>query len=331
MDLRTKYLGLDLPHPFVAGASPLADTPDRARQLQDAGVAAIVLRSLFEEQIDVDALAHYAAEAAHADSHGEAGSYLAETDGCVFGPDAYLAHVAEVKAAVGIPVIASLNAHSHGGWIDYARRIADAGADALELNLYHVATDPHETADDLEERSVDIVRDVVAAVRIPVAVKLSPFYTSLPNFARQLVAAGASGLVLFNRFYEPDIDIEHLEVRTHLELSHSHELPLRLRWLAILSGQTSCDLAVSGGVHTEKDAIKSVMCGAHAVQLVAALLRGGLDAVERLRTDTARWLREHGYDSLAQMRGSMDISRTPDPRAFERGNYMRLLQTYRVE
>jgi dihydroorotate dehydrogenase (fumarate) len=331
MDLSVDFLGLRLPHPFVAGASPLADTVDRARQLADAGAAAIVLRSLFEEQIDQDALAHHRATTLHADSHGEAGSYHADADGCVFGPDEYLAHLQRVKAAVPVPVLASLNGHTDGGWIGYARRLAEAGADALELNLYHVATDPVTTAAELEQRAIDIVHGVRSSVRIPVAVKLSPFYTSLPNFARRLCAAGADGLVLFNRFYEPDVDVEQLEVRTHLELSHSSELLLRLRWLAILSAQLPCSLAVTGGVHTAKDAIKAVMCGAHSVQLVSALLRSGHAVIDYLRAETANWLREHGYESLRQMRGSMDQSRAPDPDAFARGNYQKLLQTYRVE
>ncbi|MCB9887596.1 MAG: dihydroorotate dehydrogenase-like protein [Planctomycetes bacterium] len=331
MDLSTTYLGLQLPHPFIAGASPLADNVDRARALEDAGVAAIVLRSLFEEQIDAEALAHHDAAASHADSHGEATTYLADPAACVFGPEAYLEHLHAVKQAVGVPVIASLNGYTYGGWIDYARRIAAAGADALELNLYYVATDPAESADELEENAVDIVRDVKHTVGIPVAVKLSPFYTSLANFAHQLEAAGADGLVLFNRFFEPDIDVENLEVRTHMEMSRSHELLLRLRWLAILSGQRSCSLAVSGGVHTAHDAIKAVMCGAHCVQLVAAMMRSGTGVVGELRAAVAAWLQEHGYESLRQMRGSMDLSRSPDPKAYERGNYMRLLQTYRSD
>ena len=331
MDLSTDYLGLRLPHPFVAGASSLGDTVERARQLAGAGAAAIVLRSLFEEQIEQDALAHHAAVTSHAESHGEATSYLAESEGCVFGPEEYLAHLGRVKRAVTVPVLGSLNGHTHGGWVDYARRIAEAGADALELNLFHVPTDPAVSAAELEQRAVDIVQSTCASVRIPVAVKLAPFYTSLPHLAQRLVAAGAKGLVLFNRFYEPDIDIEQLEVRTHLELSHSPELLLRLRWLAILSGTVRSSLAVTGGVHTARDAIKAVMCGAHAVQLVSSLLRSGPDRIETLRAEVAQWMGEHGYESLQQMRGSMDMSRTPDPGAYARGNYMKLLQTYRVE
>ncbi|MDO8348936.1 MAG: dihydroorotate dehydrogenase-like protein, partial [Planctomycetota bacterium] len=275
MDLSTTYLGLQLPNPFVAGAGPLTDDLDRSRQLEDAGVAAIVLRSLFEEQIDQEALAHHHVAASHADAHGEAASYFPDPAGCVFGPDEYLEHVRRLKQALAIPVIASLNGYTRGGWIDYARRIDEAGADALELNLWSVASDGGDSAAELEEEAYAIVRGVRQAVRMRVAVKLSPYYTSLPNFALLLQSAGADGLVLFNRPFEPDIDIEALEVRTHLELSSSQELLLRLRWLAILSAQLRCSLACSGGVHTARDVIKAVMCGAHAVQLVAALLRGG--------------------------------------------------------
>lgn len=331
MDLTTKYLGLSLPHPFVAGASPLSDSVERCRRLEEAGVAAIVLRSLFEEQIDQEALAHHQAEFGHADAHGEAMSYLPAADDCVFGPDEYLEHLRAVKKAVGVPVIASLNGYTEGGWLDYARRIDQAGADALELNLYSVATDAGESGSELEDRSVAIVQAVRKAVRMPVAVKLSPFYTSLAHFAVRLQAAGADALVLFNRFFEPDVDVEALEMHTRLELSDSSELPLRLRWLALLSGQLRCGLAVSGGVHTTRDAIKALLCGAHAVQLVAALLRGGLGQVGKLSAGLASWLEENGYTSLRQMRGSMDQSRSPDPKVLERVQYMRVLQTWRPE
>jgi dihydroorotate dehydrogenase (fumarate) len=236
-----------------------------------------------------------------------------------------------VKSAVAVPVIASLNGYTDGGWIDHAQRIEAAGADALELNLYAVATDPGESGAELEDRAVAIVRRVTESLRIPVAVKLSPFYTSLVHFALRLEDAGADGLVLFNRFFEPDVDLEALEMRTHLELSQRNELLLRLRWLGLLSGHLRAGLAVSGGVQTATDAIKAVMCGAHAVQLVTALLRGGVGKVASLRDEMSQWLCDHGYESLRQMRGSMDCNRTPDPKAFERVNYMRTLHTYRIE
>ena len=331
MDLSTKYLGLSLPHPFLAGASPLADSVERCRRLQEGGAAAIVLRSLFEEQIDIEALAHHQAEIGHTDAHGEARSYLPAVDECVFGPDDYLAHLRAVKQAVGVPVIASLNGHSQGGWLDYARRIDEAGADALELNLWSVAADPGESGSEIEERALAIVQSVRRAVRLPIAVKLSPFYTSLANFALRLQSAGADGVVLFNRFFEPDIDIEALEMRPHMELSTSGELLLRLRWLALLSGQVGYSLGVSGGVHTLRDAVKAILCGAHGVQLVASVLRGGVAHFAELRDGLSRWLEENGYSSLRQMRGSMDHSRSPDPKVLERVHYMRLLQTYRME
>lgn len=331
MELTTKYLGLRLAHPFVAGASPASDTVERCVRLERGGAAAIVLRSMFEEQIDRDALAHHQAEVGHADAHHEARSYLPMVDDCVFGPDEYLAHLRAVKRAVSVPVIASLNGTTQGGWIDYARTIDAAGADALELNLYAVATDPGESGDELETRALAIVQAVRRAVRMQVAVKLSPFYTSLANFALRLRQAGADALVLFNRFFEPDLDLEQLQVTTSMELSDSRELRLRLRWLALLSGQGDGGLAVSGGVHTVRDAVKAILCGADVVQLVAATLRGGPDVFGQLRDGLWRWLEENGYRSLGQMRGSMNAQRSPDPKAYERANYLRALQTWRGE
>ncbi|MBL8751729.1 MAG: dihydroorotate dehydrogenase-like protein [Planctomycetes bacterium] len=330
MDLSTEYLGLCLPHPFVAGASSVGDEVDRVRRFADAGIAAVVLRSLFEEQIHHEADAHHAAAFGHADAHGEASSYLPEVDGCAFGPDEYLAHLAAVKRAVAIPVVASLNGCTEAGWVDYARRLADAGADAIELNLWHVATDPRVSGAEVEDLAVATVQSVVGAVRIPVAVKLTASHASLPHFAARLVAAGARGLVLFNRAYEPDLDVEALEVKTHMEWSSQAELRSRLRWLAILSGQVPTGYAASGGVHRPLDAVKAVMCGAHVLQLVAAVLRGGPSAVGQMVAGLRDWLLTHGYTSLAQLRGSMDWHRAPDPRAFERGSYMRLLQTHRM-
>lgn len=328
MDLSTTWLGLALPHPFVAGASPLADSVAQARQAEDGGVAAIVLRSLFEEQIDAEALAHHRAIETHTESFGEATSFLPDVEEVVFGPDEYLDHLRRIKNAVDVPVIGSLNGYTPGGWLDYARQIESAGADALELNLYMVATDPTQSAQQLEDDATAMVRTVKGALRIPVAVKLSPFYTSLGHFAQQLVDAGADGLVLFNRFFETDVDLEELEVRTHLELSTSHELLLRLRWLAILSPQLRTSFAVSGGVHRVQDALKALLCGADAIQLVSLLLRRGPDVTIDLLRDLDRWLEGHEYTSLAQLRGSMNHHRAPDPKAFERANYMKILRTW---
>ncbi|MBL8732713.1 MAG: dihydroorotate dehydrogenase-like protein [Planctomycetes bacterium] len=330
MDLSTKFVGINLPHPLLAGASPLADSVTRCQALEAAGIAAIVLRSLFEEQLEAEAMAHHQAEVGHPDSRGEARSYLPAVDSSVFGPEQYLTHLRAVKKSVRVPVIASLNGCSHDGWIDYARAIDAAGADALELNLYAVAADPGESGAELEDRTLRVVHAVRRAVQLPLVIKVSPFYTALTNFALRLEEAGADGIVLFNRFYEPDIDIEAREPRYHLELSESRELGLRLRWLGLLSGHVRGSLAVSGGVHTARDAIKAVLCGAAAVQLVSALLRGGLERIGGLLAELTLWLEENGYHSLQQLRGSMDQSRTPDPGAIERLQYMHSLETYRL-
>lgn len=330
MDLSTSYLGIELPHPFIAGASPLSDNVDRAKRLVDGGASAIVLRSLFEEQLDAEAMAHHFATDAHAHSSAEAASWFPDIDDCVFGPEEYLEHLRRTKAATGVPVFASLNGRTLGGWLRYAQDLERAGASGIELNLYEVETDPEEGAEEIEERQVEMVQEVKRAVRIPIAVKLSPFYTSLAHLAVRLATAGADGLVLFNRFYETDIDIDELEVRTHLELSQPGELLLRLRWLALLSGRVEASLAVSGGVHTARDAIKAILCGADAVQMVSVLLHHGPQRLRETRERMVGWMQERGYDSLAQMRGAMNLARAPDPKAFERANYMRVLQTWRM-
>jgi len=328
MDLSTEYLGLRLPHPLIAGASPLSDSLDSARRLEDAGAAAIVMRSLFEEQITAEALATHASMHPHAESFGEALSYFPTPQGFVLGPHEYLEHLRRLKAAVRVPVMASLNGSTPGGWLEHAKLIEQAGADALELNLYYVATDPGVSGVALERRALEMVGIVRREVRMPIAVKLSPWYTSLAHFARELVWAGASGLVLFNRFFEPDIAVEELEVVSRLELSDPRELLLRLRWLAVLSGQVEASLAVTGGVHSGLDAIKALMCGAHAVQMVSALLLHGPQHLGRVRQDIAAWMQEKGYERLEQMRGCMNLLRCPDPAAFERANYLQTLQTW---
>ncbi len=329
MDLSTRYLGLELPHPLMPGASPLVDNLDTVRRLEDAGAAAIVMHSLFEEQIRRDRDSALRAVEAGAESYAEALSYFPGLDHFTLGPDAYLDQVRKIKAAVKVPVIGSLNGVSAEGWTDYARLIEQAGADALELNVYFLATRFDEPADIVENRVVAVAEQVKRSVKIPVAVKLSPFFSALPALIRRLEAVGIEGLVLFNRFYQPDIDVEALEAVARLELSDSSELLLRLRWLAILSGQVKPSLACSGGVHTVIDTVKSVMAGAHAVQLVSALLKRGPVALTDLRDGLARWLEEHEYDSLNQMQGSMNLSRCPNPAAFERGNYLAALQGWR--
>ena len=331
MDLSTKYLGFELPHPLMPGSSPLADDLDTVRRLEDAGAAAIVLRSLFEEQIIGDELATYRAYAGGSESSSEATTYLPEPEVFALGTHDYLEQIQKIKAAVAVPVFASLNGTTPESWIEYARLIEQAGADALEINIYELATDPMQSGEDVEDRTVAVVAAVREAVRIAIAVKLSPFYSSLAHLARRIDRAGANGLVLFNRFYQPDIDAENLEVEPRLYLSSPAELLLRLRWLAVLSGQFQGSLAVTGGVHNALDAVKAVMTGAHAVQMVSALLRRGPETLVRVRGELARWLEEHGYDSLKQMQGSMGYGRGANPAAFERSNYMRILQSWRPE
>ena len=329
MDLRTTYLGLELAHPLMPGASPMADDLDTVRRLEDAGASAIVLHSLFEEQLAGEQLATHAAMEASTESYAESLSFLPSPSDFRLGPEEYLEQVRKIKQAVKVPVIASLNGTSLGGWLAYARMMEEAGADALELNIYQLATDPEESGQTIERRTLAMVRAVTSAVMIPVGVKLSPYYTSVSNLATQLDEAGVDGLVLFNRFYQPDIDVEELEVKTHLRLSDSSELLLRLRWLAILAGRVKASLAVTGGVHSAIDVVKSVMSGAHAVQLVSALLRHGPYYLKFILDDLVRWLEEHEIDSLDEIRGNMSLERCPDPRQLERTNYMRVLASWR--
>ena len=329
MDLSTRYLGFDLPHPLMPGASPLVDDLDMVRRLEDAGASAIVLHSLFEEQIDAEENAWHSAIEGPADTFAEATSYFPRADEYQLGPDKYLEQVRRIREAVKVPVIASLNGTTAAGWLRYARLLVEAGAQALELNVYYVATNPDETSDAVEQRVVDVLTTVKQAVQVPVAVKLSPFYSSFARLARRLDDEGADGLVVFNRFYQPDIDVEQLEVVPKLALSSPHELLPRLRWLAILSGRVRASLAVTGGVHDAQGALKAVMAGAHAVQMVSALLREGPEVLRRVRDELEQWLVEHEYESLRQAQGSMSLERCPDPSAFERGNYMRVLQSWR--
>jgi dihydroorotate dehydrogenase (fumarate) len=329
MDLSTTYLGLALPHPLMPGASPLVHDIDTVKRLEDAGAAAIVMNSLFEEQLVLEDLATHAAMETPAESFAEALTYFPRSEEFRLGPDEYLAQVRRIKGAVDIPVIGSLNGITAGGWLRYAQHIVEAGADALELNVYYLATRRDQGGESLEEQTLALLRSVKQAVRVPVAVKLSPFYSSLPHFAARLEQAGADGLVLFNRFYQPDIDIEELETKRTLELSTPAELRLRLRFLAILSGQVKTTLAVTGGVHTASDAVKAIMAGAHGVQMVSALLQRGPAYLRQVRRELETWMDQHGYASLTQMRGSMDLSRSPDPGAYERANYEHILQGWR--
>ncbi len=331
MDISTHYLGLKLSSPLMNGAAPMCDDLDMVKQLEDAGSSAIVMHSLFEEQIAGEQLASIYLMEVYADAYAEALSYFPKSDEYRLGPDQYLEQIRKIKKAVAVPVIASLNGTTIGGWIEYAKLIEQAGADALELNVYELATDPQETGGAVEQRALDILRWITESVKIPVSVKLSPFFSSLANFAAQLQSYGAKGVVMFNRFYQPDIDLENQEAIPSLKLSDSSELLLRLRWLAILSKRMELSLACSGGVHSTADALKAVMCGAHAVQLVSAILRHGPTVLETIREGMSRWLEENEFTSLRQMQGSMSLIRCPDPKAFERANYMRALQTWRPD
>jgi dihydroorotate dehydrogenase (fumarate) len=312
----------------MVGASPMVDDLDTVRRLEDAGTSAIVMHSLFEEQISTEQRATIYHMEIYADAYAEARSYFPQPSDFKLGPDAYVEQVRKIKDAVAVPVIASLNGVTPGGWVDYAKKIEQAGADALELNIYYVATDPQETAQDVETRLLRTLKLVKQAVSLPVAVKLSQFYSSIPNICYQLDEAGADGLVVFNRFYQPDIDIENLQVEPKVHLSTSDELPLRLRWLAILSGRVKASLALTGGVHTATDAIKSIMTGADAIQIVSAILKNGPKVLTQIRDGMAEWMAKNEYASLRQMKGSMNLLRCPDQGAFERANYMRVLQSW---
>jgi len=329
IDLSTTWLGLKLDHPIIPGASPLAGDLDVVRRLEDAGAAAICLHSLFEEQIATEEVGTLHHMELHGGAHAEAAGYFPEHSRFRFGPDEYLELVSRVHLAVGVPVIASLNGTTRGGWLRYASQIEQAGADALELNVYEVETDPNVAAAAIEDNIVGMLADVKTSLGIPVAVKLSSFFTSVAHLAGRLDGAGADGLVLFNRFYQPDIDIEELEVRHSLKLSSSTELLPRLRWVAALSGRLRCPLAVTGGVHTPQDAVKAGMCGASAIQVVSALLRGGPEYLRGLVDGFRAWMVEHEYESFEQMRGNMGLDRCPDPRAWERANYVHTLLNWR--
>jgi Dihydroorotate dehydrogenase len=330
MDLSTDYLGLRLRNPLVIGASPCCDSLDTCRRLQDAGASALVMHSLFAEQVELEENARLRLIDGVADSNPEALDYFPHYDDYALTPELYLRQLGRLKENLQIPVIASLNAHRPGAWMDYAKRLAEAGADAIELNLYALATDPDTEAADIESEQLFIVREVVESVNIPVSVKISPWHTAPANFLRQVELAGAKGAVLFNRFYQPDFDLEELEVHPHLRLSDSSELLQRLRWLAIVSPHTRLSLAASGGVHTATDFLKALLAGAHAVQVVSAVLRHGGVAVTSLLSGVETWMREREYESVDQLRGALNLSRCPNAEAHERANYLQVLQSWRV-
>jgi dihydroorotate dehydrogenase (fumarate) len=320
MSLATTYLGLRLPHPLVVGAGPLTDDLDLVKTLEDEGAAALVLRPLYEEEITGEQMSAFLHSETHAESFGEASSYSPDPESAV-GPDEYLDHLRRVKEAVGIPVFASLNGTTPGGWTSHARLMEQAGADAVELDLYHAASDAATSGAEVERRMLEIVRGVKSGVTIPVAVKLAPLFTAFAHFARQLDAGGADGLVLFTRFHRVDIDVQELEIVRTLPLSDSSDLPLRLRGAAALAGRVRASLAVAGGVHTALDVVKATMAGAHVTQMVSALQRNGPGHLRTLRADLAAWLEENEWSSLDEMRANMSLGRIPDPAAYERANF----------
>lgn len=329
MDLTTHYMGFTLKNPIVPSASPLSEKVETVRAMEDAGAAAVVLYSLFEEQIvhEQHELHHFTLQGT--ESYQEALSYFPQQEEYRTGPDEYLEHIRKLKEAVEIPVIASLNGVSVGGWIDFARQMEQAGADALELNIYYIPTDPGLTGSAIEEIYLRDLQTIKGCVGIPVAMKLSPFFTSLAHMARRLDEAGSDALVLFNRFYQPDFDLESLEVVPSLNLSHSQELRLPLRWIAILHGRIKANLAATTGIHTAEDVLKMLMAGADVTMMASALLHEGAGHIRRVLGDLVSWMEEHEYESVSQMKGSMSQKSVADPAAFERANYMKVLNSWK--
>lgn len=331
MNLNVTYLGLKLENPLMTGASPLTDSIDLIKRFEDAGASAIVLRSLFEEQIAMEERAFHFHLTSHSDSSAEASTgFLPMFNDFAFDSEHYLDHIRKVKDAVNLPVIGSLNGITTGGWENFSKLIEEAGADALELNFYDLPTDPLDSCATVESRYIEILKNIRKLVKIPLSIKLSPFYSSLPHFVKQLVDAGANGIVLFNRLYQPDIDIENLCAKPSLHLSESSELALRLRWLAILEPHFQISMAAAGGVHTTVDVIKAMMAGASTTQMVSALIKNGPTHFSTIRDQLTQWLVDHEYESLNQLRGSMSLRTCPDPAAFGRTNYMKSLHGWNV-
>ena len=327
-ELSTNYLGIELKNPFIASSSPLTQKVETARQLEAAGVSALVMPSLFEEQIIQESLKLDADLERGAYEFAEALTYLPDHGQYSIGPETYVDNLRNMKENLSIPVLGSLNGVTSGGWVEYAKKIEAAGADALELNLYDLATNPEVTSQELEQRHINLVRDVRQQINIPIAVKLSPFYTTLPNFTQRLAEVGANGLVLFNRFYQPDFDLDELSVVPNLVLSKSDELRLPLRWIAILHGRIDVDFALTGGVHRAADVLKAMMAGAKVVTVTSELLQQGVNRVTEILADVRIWMEEHEYDSIQQMQGSMSQMAVGDPNTFERANYMQVLSSY---
>ncbi len=326
MDLSTTYLGLKLPSPLVASASPLSRDVDGICRLEDAGASAVVLYSLFEEQLRQEEMDLQHHLSAGTESFAESLTYFPQASEFHTGPEGYLNHIRKAKSSVGMPIIASLNGSTLGGWTKFAAEIERAGADAIECNIYTIPTDPRLSAADIEKTYLDIVRAVKETVKIPVAVKLSPFFSNLANFARRLDEAGADGIVLFNRFYQPDIDLDELEIRPNVLLSTPQALRLPMTWIGILYGRVRASLAGTGGVHSAEDAVKLLMVGANVTMLCSSLMRHGLNHLRHVERELREWMEEHEYESVAQMQGSMSQLRCPDPGAFERAQYMRAVK-----
>lgn len=328
MDLSTNYMGMKLRTPLVPSASPLSEDIDNIRRMEDAGAAAVVLYSLFEEQIthEILELDHYMEFGT--ESFAEALSFFPEPEQFLHKADEYVEHLRQAKAAVDIPVIASLNANSPGGWIEYAKHLEEAGADALELNIYHIPTDVELPGSEVEKSYLEIVKAVKKEVKIPVAVKLSPFFSNFAHMANQFDEAGANALVLFNRFYQPDIDLETLEVVPRVLLSTPMALRLPMRWIAILYGHLIADLAATSGIHKSTDVVKMIMAGASVTMLCSVLLKNGIDQIQLIEQGLIDWMEEHEYESVLQMQGSMSQKNSSNPSAFERAQYMKALKTF---
>jgi dihydroorotate dehydrogenase (fumarate) len=328
IDLKTKYLGLTLKNPLVASASALSKKTAKVKQMEDAGISAVVMYSLFEEQITHDSLAFNYFMERGTDRFAESLDYFPDLDRYNVGPDEYLEQIRKYKESVDIPIIGSLNGVSNSGWFEYALKIEEAGADALELNTYYIPTNLSLTADQLEDNYIELVKVVCDNVNIPVAVKLSPFFTALPNLVSMLVGAGAEGLVLFNRFIQPDLDVESLEVDSTLNLSTSAELLLPLRWMALLHGRIDADLALTTGVHTGLDLVKSIMAGANVAMVASEFVANGVGRAETMLSELTEWMTAYDYDSVEKMRGIMSQKHVENPAAYERANYMKALQSY---
>jgi len=329
MDITTSYLGFKLKSPIVPSAGPLSEDVSKIKEMEDAGAGAVVLHSLFEEQLEHDELELDHHTSTPAESYAEATSFFPEPFEYKLGPEEYLEHVRKAKEAVDMPVIASVNGKSLGGWIDYAKKIEEAGADALELNIYQLATDIEKKGEEIEKKYVHIVRRVRSEINIPIAVKMHPFFSSVANIANELSEAGANGLVLFNRFYQPDINLETLEVEPNVLLSTPMAMRLPLRWIAVLHGRIEADLAATSGIYSGEDVIKMILAGANVTQVLSCLLKFGIGHIADIISNLEKWMEEKEYESVEQMRGSMSYMNVDDPSKFERANYMKVLHSYK--